>query len=158
MSVKLSDLLVEDGINVSLEAKDKTGVITELVGLLTGTTSEEVGCNEDLVAATVSREELMSTGIGQGVAIPHAKSDKVDRLHAVFGRSAAGIDFDSLDQKPVHLFFLLIAPTDQSGPHVKALARISRLLKHAYFRQALLDATKASDVLTIIREEELKNS
>lgn len=159
--MKLSDLLTEAGISVSLAAKDKRGVVEELADLLIASSTGASGAVTDraaVIKAVWEREELMSTGIGQGVGIPHAKTNAVDRLHAVFGKSTAGIDFSALDGKPVHLFFLLIAPEDQSGPHVKALARISRLLKQSYFRQALLDATKPLDVLTIIREEEQKSA
>lgn len=143
---------------MSLGARDKRGAIEELVDVLMAASEGRVTDRDDITRAVWSREELMSTGIGQGVGIPHGKCRAVDRLHIVFGRSLAGIDFSALDQKPVHLFFLLVAPESQAGPHVKALARISRLLKHAYFRQALLDAAKPQDVLTIIREEELKNA
>lgn len=155
--MKLSDLLTEKAISVGLTARDKRGVIEELVGLLAdamGTVTDR----DAVIKAVWDREELMSTGIGQGVGIPHAKTNAVDRLHAVFGRSDAGVDFSALDSKPVHIFFLLVAPEDLSGPHVKALARISRLLKQSYFRQALMDAKKAQEIMTIIREEELKSA
>jgi PTS system nitrogen regulatory IIA component len=155
--MKLSDLLNEAGISVALKARDKRGIIEEMIDLLdiaTGGVKDRAA----VLKAVWEREELMSTGIGQGVGIPHAKTNAVDRLHAVFGRSEAGVDFAALDGKPVHLFFLLMAPEDQSGPHVKALARISRLLKQSYFRQALLDARTSAEVLAIIREEELKGS
>lgn len=155
--MKLSDLLNESGISVSLAAREKRGVIEELVDLLMIATGG-VKDRDAVVKAVWEREELMSTGIGQGVGIPHAKTNAVDRLHAVFGRSEAGVDFAALDAKPVHLFFLLMAPEDQSGPHVKALARISRLLKQSYFRQALLEARTPAEVLAIIREEELKSA
>lgn len=156
--MKLSDLLNEEGITVGLKATDKRGVIEELVGLLLAASGGHITKKDEIVKSVWEREELMSTGIGQGVGIPHAKSNAVDRLYAVFGKSDAGVDFAALDQKPVHIFFLLVAPEDQSGPHVKTLARISRLLKHSYFRQALLEARKAAEVLTIIREEELKHT
>lgn len=155
--MKLSDLLNEAGITASLAARDKRGVIEELVDLLMHS-SNVVTDKNGIIKAVWEREELMSTGIGQGVGIPHAKTNAVDRLYAVFGRSEAGIDFAALDSRPVHLFFLLVAPEDQSGPHVKALARISRLLKQSYFRQALLESRKPQEVLTIIREEELKSA
>lgn len=156
--MKLSELLSENAIGMTLAARDKNEAISELVALLVKSAGGAVSRQDDVVKAVWDREELMSTGIGQGVAIPHAKTNAVDKLYTVFGRSPAGIDFAALDQKPVHLFFLLVAPEDQSGPHVKALARISRLLKHAYFRQALIDAKEAAEVMTIIREEELKNA
>lgn len=156
--MKLSDLLTEAGISVSLAATDKRGVIEELVDLLIASAGDAITDRDAIIKAVWEREELMSTGIGQGVGIPHAKTNAVSRLHAVFAKSQKGIEFSALDGKPVSLFFLLIAPEDQSGPHVKALARISRLLKQSYFRQALIDATKSADVLTIIREEEFKSA
>lgn len=155
--MKLSDLLNESGINTSLAARDKRGVIEEMVELLMKSASGVTDKNA-VIKAVWEREELMSTGIGQGVGIPHAKTNAVDKLHAVFGKSEAGVDFAALDGKPVHLIFLLVAPEDQSGPHVKALARISRLLKQSYFRQALQETRKSQEVLTIIREEELKSA
>lgn len=156
--MKLSDLLTESGISVSLAARDKRSAIEELTDLLISAAGDAVTNRDAVIKAVWEREELMSTGIGQGVGIPHAKTNAVDRLHAVFGRSEKGIEFAALDGKPVHLFFLLVAPEDQSGPHVKALARISRLLKQSYFRQALIDAAKPGDVMTIIREEEFKSA
>ena len=155
--MKLSDLLTENGISVALAARDKRGVIEEMVDLLMKSTNGLTAKNAG-IKAVWEREELMSTGIGQGVGIPHAKTNAVDKLHAVFGKSEAGVDFSALDGKPVHLIFLLVAPEDQSGPHVKALARISRLLKQSYFRQALQESRKSQEVLTIIREEELKSA
>ena len=155
--MKLSELINEAGISISLQAKDKKGIIEELIDLLANSTGS-VKDKEAVLKAVWDREELMSTGIGQGVGIPHAKTNSVDRLYAVFGKSEAGVNFAALDSKPVHLFFLLVAPEDQSGPHVKALARISRLLKQSYFRQALLDAKKSEEILAIIREEELKSA
>ncbi len=155
--MKLSDLLTENGISVALAARDKRGVIEEMVDLLMKSTNGVTDKNA-VIKAVWEREELMSTGIGQGVGIPHAKTNAVDKLHAVFGKSEAGVDFSALDGKPVHLIFLLVAPEDQSGPHVKALARISRLLKQSYFRQALQESRKSQEVLTIIREEELKSA
>ncbi|RMH54013.1 MAG: PTS sugar transporter subunit IIA [Candidatus Hydrogenedentota bacterium] len=154
--MKLSDLLMEECIKMKMVAGDKRAAIEELVDVLVTATGK--GDREAIIEAVWNREELMSTGIGQGIAIPHAKTNAVGKLYAVFGKSEAGIDFAALDNRPVHIFFLLVAPEDQSGPHVKALARISRLLKHSYFRTALLEATSPSEVLTIIREEELKNS
>lgn len=156
--MKLSDLLTEEGIKIGLEGSDKKEVIDELTELLVQSSGGEVTDKEAITKAVWEREELMSTGIGQGVGIPHAKTNAVDKLYTVFGKSDAGVEFASLDQKPVNIFFLLVAPEDQSGPHVKALARISRLLKHSYFRQALLEAKKSKDVITIIREEELKSA
>ena len=104
----------------------------------------------------MARESLGSTAIGQGIAIPHAKSDCVERLVSAFGLSAKGVDFDSLDGEPAHIFFLLVAPQDSAGPHLKALARISRLLKDKYFRDSLRSCTDDKSVIKIIIQEDEK--
>ncbi len=104
----------------------------------------------------MSRESLGSTAIGQGIAIPHAKSDCVEKLVAAFGISRKGIDFDSLDGEPAHIFFLLVAPQDSAGPHLKALARISRLLKDKYFRDSLRNSPDDKAVVKIISQEDEK--
>ncbi|MCM8780929.1 MAG: PTS sugar transporter subunit IIA, partial [Candidatus Omnitrophica bacterium] len=109
-----------------------------------------------LIEAIMAREALGSTAIGQGVAIPHAKSDCVSKLVATFGLSKKGIDFDSLDGEPVYIFFLLIAPQDSAGPHLKALARISRLLKDKYFRDSLRTCTDVESIIKIITQEDEK--
>lgn len=153
--MKLADLIRPEGIRIGLAARDKEGVIDELVDLLCR--AEKVSDRAAVARAVREREALMSTGIGQGIGIPHAKTNAVDRLVAVFGLAPDGVDFQALDGKPVHLFFLLVAPEDQSGPHVKALARISRLLKHAHFRDALAAARTPEEAAQVIREEEQKH-
>ena len=102
----------------------------------------------------MEREKLGSTGIGQGVAIPHGKSDSVESLVAALGVSKRGVDFESLDGEPVNLIFLLVAPPDSAGQHLKALARISRLLKDKFFRQALREAKSLEEIQRIIKEED----
>ncbi len=104
----------------------------------------------------MSREALGSTAIGQGIAIPHAKSDCMTKLVAAFGLCKKGIDFDSLDGEPAYIFFLLLAPQDSAGPHLKALARISRLLKDKYFRDSLRASVDADSVIKIISQEDEK--
>jgi PTS system nitrogen regulatory IIA component len=100
----------------------------------------------------MDREGLGSTGIGEGVAIPHGKIPGIDRLVAVFGRSPAGVQFASLDGKPARLFFLILAPENSAGMHLKALARISRLLKDPRFRERLLAAEGAEGLSQVLRE------
>ncbi len=107
-----------------------------------------------MIQTLMEREELGSTGIGQGIAIPHGKSDTVSDLAAAFGVSADGVSFDSLDGEPVNIFFLLVAPEGAAGAHLKALARISSLLKDKYFRKSLLSAQSPGEVIKIIQEEE----
>ncbi|MGQ9608710.1 MAG: PTS sugar transporter subunit IIA, partial [bacterium] len=102
----------------------------------------------------LEREELGTTGIGEGIAVPHGKSEAVDRVVAAFGRSEKGINFDSVDNQPVHLFFLLVAPVGSSGPHLLALARISRLLKSREIREKLMKAKTSADILKVLQSEE----
>lgn len=153
--MNIMSFLDERAVSVELKAQDnKEDVIRELAELLvtSGAIKEkEVG---KLVQILLKRESLGSTGIGQGVAIPHGKSDCVTRLVGAFGISRAGVNFDSLDGEPVQLFFLLVAPEDSAGPHLKALARISRLLKDKHFRDTLRAANDEQTVVHIIDEED----
>jgi len=109
---------------------------------------------EALVEVLLERERLGSTGIGDGIAIPHGKIQDLDELILSFGRSAQGIEFDSMDGRPTHLFFLLIAPENSAGIHLRALAKISRLLKSAHFRQRLLEAGTVEELFLVIQEED----
>ena len=152
--MKIMDILNKKAISVGLKAADKEGIIRELVGLLSNAT--EIKNKEELIKAVLSREALGSTGIGQGIGIPHAKSQSVKELVAAFGLSKNGVDFDSLDGEPAHIFFLLLAPEESAGPHLKALARISRMLKDRYFRDLLRKAKDEDEVLRIIQEEDSK--
>ena len=143
--MKLMDFLIPDAIEPNMKSTTKADAIKELVGLL-----KQAGAiaNEDSVAKVVlEREELGTTGIGEGIAVPHGKSDSVDKLVAAFGRSEKGINFESIDNQPVHLLFLLVAPIDSAGPHLMALARISRLLKNKGFREELISAEGKSEIL-----------
>jgi PTS system nitrogen regulatory IIA component len=152
--MKIEDILAEELIVPSLEATEKAGVLAELAGVVAARHAE---IDQDrLVRALEEREALNSTALGDGVAIPHGKLSGIKRVFAAFGRSPAGVDFESLDGKPTHLFFLLVAPEDSAGAHLKALARISRLLKDAAFRDRLLEATEAGELYGIIREEDAR--
>lgn len=152
--MKIVDFLNPRAISINLKATDKKGVISELAELLVKV--REVKDKDGMVKALLDREALGSTGIGQGIAIPHAKLDSVRELVAAFGLSRKGISFDALDGEPVHIFFLLVAPINSAGPHLKALARICRLLKDRFFRQLLMDARDEKEILRIIREEDQK--
>lgn len=153
--MKIMDFLNENAVMADLKATDKEGVIRELVGVLAGAT--DIKNRDDLVKAVLARESLGSTGIGQGIGIPHAKSHNVKELVAAFGLSKKGVNFDSLDGEPAYIFFLLVAPDESAGPHLKALARISRMLKDKYFRELLKKAKDEKEVLKIIQEEDAKN-
>ena len=131
-------------------------MLKELVDLLAVSDDIEKKNRNKLVEQLMAREALGSTAIGQGVGIPHAKSECVNKLVAGFGISQKGVDFDSLDGEKVYIFFLLIAPIDSAGPHLKALARISRLLKDKYFRDSLKECKDEKSVLKIILQEDDK--
>ena len=139
-----------------IKSTKKEEVIKELVDALVAAGEIEKRCRNKLIDALMTRESLGSTAIGQGIAIPHAKSDCVDKLIAAFGLSKKGVDFDSLDAEPAYIFFLLVAPQDSAGPHLKALARISRLLKDKYFRDSLRACTDDKSILKIIAGEDEK--
>jgi len=153
--MNIMDFLDERAVTVALKAHDdKEQVIRELVELLAKAGTIKERDVSKLVQILMKRESLGSTGIGQGVAIPHGKSDCVSRLIGAFGVSKAGVNFDALDGEPVGLFFLLVAPEDSAGPHLKALARISRLLKDKHFRDKLRAAKDEKELIRIIRDED----
>ena len=127
--MKITDFLRDKAISVELQAKDKEGVIREMVQLLVKAGEIKPADEEKIVPVLLAREALGSTGIGQGVGIPHGKSNVVRQLVGAFGISRRGVNFDSLDGETAQIFFLLLAPEDSAGPHLKALARISRLLR-----------------------------
>jgi fructose-specific phosphotransferase system IIA component len=152
MGMKITEFLDIKGIKLELEATDKEGVLREMVDLLTEI--KEVGDQKAILKALIERENLGSTGIGQGIAIPHGKTDKVDGLAAVLGISKKGVNFEALDGEPVYILFLLVAPKDTAGPHLKALAQISRLLRDSYFCELLRRAATPKDVFELISKEE----
>ncbi len=155
VSMNIMGFLNERAVTTDLKAQSsKEDVIRELVQLLVNAGAIKDKDVSKLVQTLLKRESLGSTGIGQGVAIPHSKSDCVKDLVAAFGVSLGGVNFDSLDGEPVHLFFLLVAPEDSAGPHLKALARVSRLLKDKHFRDSLLAAKDEKTLTKIIREED----
>ncbi len=155
--MKLSEMLSVDLIKTDLKSKDKNGILEEMVDLLFK--AGKIKDKEEILNDVKKREELMTTGIGHGVAIPHAKSKGVDTLVSAFGRSKNGIDFKSLDGEPVYLFFMLLSPENITGPHIKALAKISRLLKHHYIREMLksTDIDTPEKALALIQKEEIKH-
>ena len=150
--MKIMDFLCPEAISIDLKAQDKKSAVTEMVELLQKT--KKLKKPADIIEAVLEREKLGSTGIGQGVAIPHGKTDSVTEQSGVLAISQKGIEFNSLDGEPVYLIFLLIGPTDIAGQHLKALARISRLFKDKFFRQALRDAKSVQEVVKIIQQED----
>ena len=155
--MKIMDFLSKKAITTDVKSAKKEDVIKELVDILIEAGDVEKRHRNKLIEALMARESLGSTAIGQGIAIPHAKSDSVGKLVAAFGLSKKGVDFDSLDGELVNIFFLLLAPQDSAGPHLKALARISRLLKDKYFRDNLrMCGDDKSVIKTITQEDEKK--
>jgi len=150
--MKIIDILSKDRIVADLSARSKKDVIVELVRTLALRGVDPDG----VVQVLLEREKLGSTGIGDGVAIPHGKLSEIGALMASFGRSKPGVDFDSLDGKPTHLFFLLVAAENSAGIHLKALARISRLFKDGMFRQTLMAARDQEELYRVIQEEDEK--
>jgi len=150
------DFLNPKAISTDLEATEKKGIIKELLDLLIKSSDINSKDKDNILDVIMEREALGSTGIGLGIGIPHGKSANVKNLVAAFGISRKGVAFDSLDGEPVYIFFLLLAPQDTAGPHLKALARISRLLKEKYFRDMLVKASDPKDVLRIIKDEDQK--
>jgi len=150
--MRIQDIIPPEAVVDGLQAETKEGVLREL---------SEAICRRlpalspvRLTAILMDREGLGSTGIGEGVAIPHGKIPGIDRLVAIFGRSRGGVQFASLDGKPARLFFLILAPENSAGMHLKALARISRLLKDPRFRERLLAAEGVEGLSQVFREED----
>lgn len=152
--MQIMEFLQERAVTCDLKAHDKEGVIRELIGLLVHAGAVKDKDASRLIQILLNREALGSTGIGYGVAIPHGKSSCVSRLVSAFGISRQGMNFDSLDGEMVQIFFLLVAPEDSAGPHLKALARISRLLKDKHFRDSLRSANDEASLIKILREED----
>jgi len=150
--MKILDYLPTEVIEADLKAKTKIEVLNELVQCLVR--NSQVKDADRALEVLLEREKLGSTGVGDGVAIPHAKFNGVKDLVAVFGRSLGGIDFESLDNKPAHLFFLFLAPENSAALHLKILARISRLLKKPDFRESLMRAKDREAIYKAITEEE----
>jgi len=150
--MKITDILNKRDVLTQLTAQDKKGVLEELVSILVE--NGRLMDREKSLQVLVEREKLGSTGIGDGVAIPHGKLSEINQIICSFGRSKAGIDFQAIDDKPSHLFFLLLAPENSAGEHLKALARLSRLLKDAHFKQRLMEAGTDEEIYRIIAEED----
>lgn len=150
----IAEFLEEGAVCCALRGEHKDSIIRELVGLLVNAGAIKEKDVSKLVQILLDREALGSTGIGQGVAIPHGKAAFVNRLVGAVGISKPGMNFDSLDGEQAHIFFLLVAPEDSAGPHLKALARISRLLKEKHFRDSLRAAKDEKTLLKIIRDED----
>ena len=151
--MRLTELLEEEGVIADLKARNKVGVLEELVETLRKL-HPSVDKNA-LVKVLLERERLGSTGIGDGVAIPHGKFHAVNHPVISFGRSRKGLDFESVDGEPAYLFFLLVAPENSASIHLKALAKIAKILKSAAFRKTLMEAQGKKDLYqAIIQNDE----
>jgi PTS system nitrogen regulatory IIA component len=141
----------KEAILDDLKSQNKKGILEELVAPL----ADNSGLNpEDLVRVLMERERLGSTGIGGGIGIPHGKIKDLASLVLGFGLSRKGVDFESIDGEPTHIFFVLITPEDSTGLHLKLLARISRILKNDHFRERLMNAADRDDIFDIIKQED----
>ncbi len=146
--MKLSDILDVNNIIIALKARNKNTAIEELAGAIVESCPSLK--KDELIKILLERERLGSTGIGDGVAIPHGKVPGIRDPVISFGRSEKGLDFDSIDGQPVHLFFLLVAPEDSANIHLKALAKIAKILRNNSFRKQLLEATTREEIYKII--------
>lgn len=148
----LTQILRQKCVKVPLEGKDKESVITELVDLLD---ANGVLLDKDVALdAVFTREHTRSTGIGSGIAIPHGKCKAVKELVMAFGIASDGIDFASVDGKPVTIVILLVSPADQTGPHIQALARISKLMLDEEFRESLEKSTSSDELYELLNTKE----
>ena len=147
--MKLSDILPRDAIIPNLSSTDKKGVLEELAASVAPLAQTE---SDEIVRVLLEREQLGSTGIGGGIGIPHGKLASIHSIVVGFGLSRQGVEFDSLDDKPVHIFFLLITPENSTGSHLKVLAQISKLLKKEHFKESLIKAESIDEIQEIIHD------
>jgi mannitol/fructose-specific phosphotransferase system IIA component (Ntr-type) len=150
--MKFADFICHGAILAQLTASDKEGAIREMVQALSSARQVEADESESIVKAILKREELGSTGIGRGVAVPHTKHPSVDRLVGTVAVSSQGVDFASLDGEVVHLFFLLVSPPDRPGDHLRALENISRQLRDETFCRFLKQAKTVGDIQLLLNE------
>lgn len=150
--MKITDILDKDSVIEKLTSRDKKGILEELVSVLVE--NGRLADKEKPVQVLLERERLGSTAMGDGIAIPHGKLKEIQGIICSFGRSREGIDFQSVDEKPSHLFFLLLAPEDSASEHLQALARLSRLLKDAQSKKRLMEAASKEEIYRLIAEED----
>lgn len=150
--MKFSDFVQTDAIRASVSASDKPAVIRELVEGLAASGAINAADQEGIIAAILKREELGSTGIGRGVAVPHTKHPSATKLVGTVGVSHEGVDFNSLDGDKVHLFFLLVSPPDRPADHLRALENISRQLRDDTFCRFLKQAQTVQDIRQLLDE------
>lgn len=151
--MKLMDFIVEDAIISDLRSTEKIAVIREMVDALKNATNEiDAKDINDIIRALIKREELGSTGIGKGVAVPHTKHPSIKKIVGLVACSASGVEFDALDGERVYLFFLLLSPSDSAGAHLAALERISNVIRDGDFRRFMKEASSKEEIVEILRE------
>ncbi len=151
--MEILDLLKKETIKVDLKSKNKRGILNELVAPI----ADKYKIKQDkIVKVLLEREKLGSTGIGDGIGIPHGKLQDIDSFILGLGISKQGVDFDSMDGKPAYIFFLLIAPVDSTGTHLKLLSKISKILRNELFREKLINAINSDEILSLIQKENEK--
>lgn len=150
--MKLRDILSEDHIKIPLESTEKRKIIEEMVDVLHK--AGKITNRDEVLKAVLEREAVMSTGVGDGVAIPHGKANGAKDIVAALGVTKEPVDFESIDEKPVRLVWLLVGPPERTGPHLKALSRISRLMHKPDFRNRLIQAKDAREAMEAIVQEE----
>ncbi|MBI4370080.1 MAG: PTS sugar transporter subunit IIA, partial [Elusimicrobia bacterium] len=152
-AIRLLDFLKPENILLDIKSSDKSELLKEFVDILMAAESPEIRL--EIVQALLDREKLGSTGIGSGVAVPHAKSNRANQIHCAMGISKKGVEFEAMDKSPVHIVFLLVAPPNSQSEHLNILARIVRLLKDRVFRQALRESKNKEEVLKLIAAEDV---
>jgi PTS system nitrogen regulatory IIA component len=155
--MKVVDFLSPDAVIPALAGTSKSEVLAEMAAFIARSQTGSSPIDAEVLRRTLEeREQLASTAIGDGIAIPHGKLDTIDRLVGALGRSVAGLAFDSIDGKPTYLVFMLVAPANSAGIHLKALARLSRLFRDVGFRQRLFEAADGATMYRTIVEEDAK--
>ena len=149
----LFNLLEENTVKIPLKSQKKNDVMKELVKILKK--SGKIRDSKIALADVLKREDLASTGLGEGIAVPHAKTSAVSTLTMALGISHKGIDFDSLDDQPAHLFFLILAPPEQTGPHLQALTEIAQMNRNKDFCREIVNASTAAEVIGLFKRESL---
>ena len=152
--MKLIDILTNDTIRIPLQNTEKFKIIAEMVDILCQ--AHKIENREAVLKAVLEREKILSTGVGDGVAIPHCKVDGVKEMLVSFGITKEDVDFASSDSKPIRLVFLIVGPQEVTSPHVRVLSRISRLMHNADFREKLKNAKLSTKVLEALSKEEAK--
>jgi len=148
--VKIAQLTTKDMV-IELTSEDKSGVLEELVRAISR--SKEVTDREGFLKALLEREKILSTGLGMGAAVPHAKIDSVNNFVLSVGLSKTGVEFDALDGKPVHLFFMIAGPQGQQGLYLRVLARVCMLVKNDQFRKQLMNARTAEELYDLLKDK-----